>query len=135
MTQHRASESAETDQYEVAFRLREVVAHSQLGETVGTDGLARHRAVLACRDAIEGIFERLVDRRAPPPDGIARAAVLADQLEFGHTDAGTLLDLLWWVADALRLCPPHDWACPVVNKLEPELTTWTCRRCGALVNR
>jgi hypothetical protein len=30
------------------------------------------------------------------------------------------------------LCPPHDWRCPVIMKLDPEHVAWTCARCGAM---
>jgi hypothetical protein len=30
------------------------------------------------------------------------------------------------------LCRPHDWRCPVIMKLDPEHTGWTCARCGAI---
>ena len=29
-------------------------------------------------------------------------------------------------------CPPHDWRCPVVMKLDPEHVAWTCAGCGAI---
>jgi hypothetical protein len=31
-------------------------------------------------------------------------------------------------------CPPHDWGCPVILKLDPDHVAWTCGRCGALAN-
>lgn len=39
-------------------------------------------------------------------------------------------ELIWWVADGMQVCPPHEWGCPVITKLDPDHTTWTCRRCG-----
>jgi hypothetical protein len=29
-------------------------------------------------------------------------------------------------------CPPHDWRCPVIMKLDPDHVAWTCARCGAM---
>jgi hypothetical protein len=34
-------------------------------------------------------------------------------------------------AHALR-CPPHDWGCPVVMKVDPRSVAWTCASCGAI---
>ena len=43
-----------------------------------------------------------------------------------------LLDqTIWWIADAMQECPPHDWRCPVVSKLHPYELAWTCALCGA----
>jgi hypothetical protein len=44
----------------------------------------------------------------------------------------TFADAIWSIADGLGLCPPHDWDCPKVMKLDPDLVAWTCRRCGAV---
>ena len=33
---------------------------------------------------------------------------------------------------AKPLCPPHDWRCPVIMKLDPEHVAWTCAHCGAM---
>jgi len=30
------------------------------------------------------------------------------------------------------LCPPHEWRCPVIMKLDPDHVAWTCARCGAM---
>lgn len=30
------------------------------------------------------------------------------------------------------LCPPHNWRCPVIMKLDPDHVAWTCARCGAM---
>ena len=32
--------------------------------------------------------------------------------------------------EALSLCPPHRWGCPVIMKLDPEHVAWTCGWCG-----
>ncbi len=29
-------------------------------------------------------------------------------------------------------CPPHDWRCPVIMKLDPDHVAWTCAHCGAM---
>ena len=33
---------------------------------------------------------------------------------------------------AASLCPPHEWRCPVIMKLDPDHVAWTCARCGAM---
>lgn len=43
-----------------------------------------------------------------------------------------LAEMIWWVADGMRACPPHEWASPVHTKLEPDVTAWTCRICGSV---
>jgi hypothetical protein len=32
----------------------------------------------------------------------------------------------------VKPCPPHDWRCPVIMKLDPDHVAWTCARCGAM---
>jgi hypothetical protein len=66
--------------------------------------------------------------------GFSRAAALVTEAcgaSFDEADESDGLgELIWWVADGMQLCPPHEWGCPVISKLQPERTAWTCRRCG-----
>jgi hypothetical protein len=32
-----------------------------------------------------------------------------------------------------QYCPPHDWSCPVLMKLDPQSVAWTCKGCGAIL--
>ena len=92
-------------------------------------------AVARCREGLLGIAERL-DRPEPAnPCGVARVSVLLSDGAgplYCRADDRSLDDALWWIADGLQPCPPHDWDCPVIVKLDPDHVAWTCRRCGAI---
>ena len=121
----------------VARSLREVVkaAEEPRGAFLSAAVPVSRRAVVPWREGLVGLAERLEGPGAVNPCGVARALVLI-------TDGGGPLydprgarrmgDAVWWIADGLRPCPPHDWGCPVVMKLDPEHVAWTCGRCGAI---
>jgi hypothetical protein len=85
--------------------------------------------------ALEGLADRL-DQPAPiSAAAVARMlALLSDGSGplYSTRPTRTMSDFVWWIADGLVLCPPHQWRCPVVTKVEPHHVAWTCVRCGAL---
>lgn len=84
------------------------------------------------RQGLLGLAERLERPPVAPAGGILRAQALAEQLEEAAPERPPL-ELIWLVADALRICPPHAWGCPVVSKVQPERVAWTCRHCGEIL--
>jgi hypothetical protein len=92
-------------------------------------------AVERCREGLLGIAERLERPEPANPCGVARVSVLlgdgAGPL-YCRAGARSLDDAMWWIADGLQPCPPHEWDCPVIMKLDPDHVAWTCRRCGAI---
>jgi hypothetical protein len=95
----------------------------------------RHTALMPWREALLGLAERLEGPGPVNPRGVARLRVLlTDGLSPLYISyAGrTIGDAIWWVADGLAPCPPHDWGCPVIMKLQPDHVAWTCQRCGAI---
>ena len=129
----------------VAATTRRRLAHSLRGAVADADApyaVVFYSAVPVCRRAVApwregllGLADRLEHAETLNPCGVARVGVLL-------TDgAGPLYNpaaerridqMVWWVADGLQPCPPHAWASPLITKLDPEHTTWTCRRCGAI---
>jgi hypothetical protein len=94
----------------------------------------RAAAVLAIRDGFLGLAELLESPVAVNPRGVASLlALITDGSSPLFHDSGerSLADAFWEIADALQLCPPHDWRCPVIIKLDPDHVAWTCARCGA----
>lgn len=93
------------------------------------------RAVLPWREGLLGLAERLERPGPVNPCGVARTLVLITDGGgplYDPRGARELGDAVWSIADGLRPCPPHDWGCPVIMKLDPEHVCWTCRRCGAI---
>jgi hypothetical protein len=91
--------------------------------------------VLPWRQALLGLAERLERPEPVNPCGVARALiVLTDGAGplYVREAARSVGEAVWWIADGLDPCPPHDWGCPVIMKLDPEHVAWTCRRCGAI---
>jgi hypothetical protein len=94
-------------------------------------------AVRDSREALLGLAERLEDPSAVSPRGLARARLLLSEGTgpiFNPNAEVSLLSAIWHVADGLQLCPPHDWRCPVVTKLDPEHVAWTCAACGEVAS-
>jgi hypothetical protein len=126
-----------TRRRQLARSMRRLVAEAgrpapnALSSTVPVDRTAIDR----CREGLLGIAERLERSGPANPCGVARVAVLladgASPLYFPAAER-SLDDALWWIADGLQPCPPHEWDCPVIMKLDPEHVAWTCRRCGAI---
>jgi hypothetical protein len=95
----------------------------------------RRHSVEPWREGLLGLAERLEQPRPVNPCGVARALILltdgASPL-YNSRSAESMSDLLWWVVDGLQPCPPHEWSCPKVMKLDPEHVAWTCKRCGTI---
>jgi hypothetical protein len=94
----------------------------------------RRKAVIAWCEALLGIADRLESPAAVNPRGVARVlTLLTDGGGPLYTPAAecSLEQAVWWIADGLPQCPPHDWGCPVIMKLDPAHVAWTCARCGA----
>ena len=92
-------------------------------------------AVRHWREPLLGLAEQLDVRTQTSVAASARILVLlrdgTGPLYNGHAEH-SLSDSIWWIADAFRSCPPHDWRCPVVAKMDPTHAAWTCARCGAI---
>jgi hypothetical protein len=118
----------------VARSLREVVRAAERPALISS-AIPVSPAVIPWREAVLGLADRLERPEPVNPCGVARALVLLT------TGGGPLYDpsvaqsmgeMVWWIADGLALCPPHEWGCPVIMKLDPEHVAWTCGRCGAI---
>ena len=95
----------------------------------------RRAAVVASREGLLGLAERLEGPGPVNPCGVARASfLLTDRLGplYSCLSGMAVEDAVWWVADGFQLCPPHRWGCPVIMKLDPDHVAWTCGRCGAI---
>ena len=93
--------------------------------------------VIEWSEALLGLAERL-ERPAPMSAiAVARVSVLLRDGTgplYSRRSQRSLDEALWWIADGMReSCPPHDWDCPVIVKLDPGRVAWTCARCGAIV--
>jgi hypothetical protein len=88
------------------------------------------------REALLGLVERLEQPIPMNACGVARMLVLFTDGTgplFNPASKRSIGEANWWVADGLQLlCPPHDWRCPVMMKLDPDHVAWTCARCGAI---
>jgi hypothetical protein len=119
----------------VARSLREVVRAADRPAVISSAIPVSRVAVTRWREAVLGLAERLEGPEPVNPCGVARALVLLTSGSGALYDPGaasSMGEAVWWIADGLRLCPPHDWGCPVVMKVEPEHVAWTCARCGAI---
>ncbi|HME04073.1 MAG TPA: hypothetical protein VKG38_13710 [Solirubrobacteraceae bacterium] len=91
--------------------------------------------VVPRREALLGLAERLEQPVPTNPCGVARALVLltdgAGPL-YNRASERPIDEVIWWVADGLQSCPPHDWECPVIVKLDPDHVAWTCAHCGVI---
>ena len=111
-----------------------VAAAEHRGAALGF-GSVRREAVIANRQGLLGLAERLENADTVNPCGVARArALLTDRSGplYSSLSGASVKDALWWIGDALRLCPPHRWGCPVIMKIDPEHAAWTCGRCGTI---
>ena len=91
-------------------------------------------AVIPLREGLIGLAERLESTARVNPRGVARALDLVTDgtspLFTASREHDQLIEALWEIVDALNLCPPHAWSCPVIMKLDPEFVAWTCAHCG-----
>ena len=118
-----------------ARALRALVRRADRPQLLTSAVPVSRRAVLPSREGLLGLAERLERPDPVNPCGVARALVLLTDGNgplYDRGSAGSVSDAVWWIADGLRPCPPHDWDCPVVMKLDPEHVAWTCARCGAI---
>lgn len=122
---------------QLACSLRRLLADAEdpraalLGSSVPVLG----DVVMPWREALLGLAERLEQTEPVNPLGLARMrVVLTDGMGpfYNRASERSLGEMVWWIADGLQLCPPHDWRCPVVVKLDPCDVAWTCARCGAI---
>ncbi|MGA2321054.1 MAG: hypothetical protein ABSG95_09995 [Solirubrobacteraceae bacterium] len=122
---------------ELACSLRQIVAKAEnpraalLGSTVP---MVRE-VLIAWREALLGLAEWLEQPVPVNSLGVARVQVLVTDGTgplYNPASERSLDEAIWWVADGLQLCPPHDWRCPVIIKLDPDHVAWTCARCGAI---
>jgi hypothetical protein len=122
----------------VARSLRRVVVDAESPRVVlggSTVPLLRH-VIVPLREALLGLADRLEQPGPVNPCGVARAlVVLTDGTGplYHRTPQRSLADAIWWIAEGLQLCAPHDWRCPVIMKLDPDHVAWTCARCGTTV--
>ena len=86
------------------------------------------------RDAFLSLAERLEQPAAVSATGVARVLRLLTEGGgplYDPCSERLMGDVLCWVAEGFPECPPHDWRCPVIMKLDPAHVAWTCARCGA----
>jgi hypothetical protein len=123
---------------ELAGSLRRVVGESEHPRTVtlppSTVPVLR-TVVASWREGLLGLAERL-ERPGPIHRcGVARVlGLLADVSGplYSADAERSMEDWIWWIADGLQPCPPHDWRSPVITKIDPEHVAWTCAQCGAI---
>ena len=120
----------------VARSLRGVVAKAERAPGgLGSAAPVCRGAVLAWREGLLGLADRLEQPGALNPCGVARALVLLTDGTgplYNPAPESSLGELIWWVADGFAPCRSHAWGCPVIMKTDPEHVAWTCRRCGAI---
>jgi hypothetical protein len=120
----------------LACSLRKVVAEAERphGFVLSAVPVCRE-SVGPLREGLLGLADALEHSGRVNPCGVARTLVLltdgAGPL-FNATSARSISEMVWWIADGLQPCPPHDWGCPKVMKTDPEQVAWTCRSCGAI---
>jgi hypothetical protein len=121
--------------HELAISLRLIVAHAERPHAGLSCMHVEPEAVLSWREGLLGLAERLERPGTVNPCGVARAlALLIDPGGPLYSSARerSLGEMVWWVADGLRVCPPHRWGCPVVMELDPDHVAWTCGLCGVI---
>jgi hypothetical protein len=77
---------------------------------LGSAAPVRRRAVLAFKEGLLGLAERLEQPKAVNPTGVARVAVLlSDGLGplYSSRAEQSIGEAVWWIADGLQLPPPH----------------------------
>ena len=120
----------------VARSLRGVVAKAERAPGgLGSAAPVCRSAVVAWREGLLGLADRLEQPRPVNPCGVARALVVVTDGSgplYNPEPERPIEELIWWIADGFVLCPPHAWCCPVIMKTDPEHVAWTCRRCGAI---
>ena len=120
----------------VARSLRGVVAKAERAPGgLGSAAPVCRSAVLAWREGLLGLADRLEQPGPVNPCGVARALALVTDGTgplYNPAPERPIEELIWWVADGFAPCRSHAWGCPVIMKTDPEHVAWTCRRCGAI---
>jgi hypothetical protein len=122
---------------DLAGSLRQVVARAQTPRAVllGSTVPVVREVVMAWQEALLGLAEQLEQAVRLNPRGVARVHLLLTDGAGPLYNPGperSLGEAIWWIADGLQSCPPHDWGCPVIIKLDPDHVGWTCAHCGAI---
>jgi hypothetical protein len=95
----------------LARSLREVVSAAEQppGAARGATAPVHRQAVLAAREGLLGLADRLVQPVQLNPSGIARVSILlrdgAGPL-YSSMSEHSISEAIWWVADGLQLCLP-----------------------------
>jgi hypothetical protein len=134
----RARQLAHPDtRHVLACSLREVVAETEKPRAALLSSAVPvlRGVVTPWREALLGLADRLEQPVPLNACGVARVQALVTDGAgpvYNRTSERTMGEAIWWAADGLALCPPHDWSCPVIMKLDPDHVGWTCARCGAI---
>ena len=115
---------------ELARSLRRAVADVNDPTSRDKHSPVSSRLTAHCRCGLLGIADWLENAHEVSSLGLSRAGTLLAALAACGERPVVGVEMIWWVADAMQVCPPHEWACPMISKLDPERATWTCRRCG-----
>jgi len=133
----RADQLVELDERRrLAHSLRRALSHGdpRLRIPHAAIVLADREAVAGWEHGLLGIAERLERPEPVTATAVARVKVLLCDGTGPLYDSAaerSLGEMVWWIADALADgCPPHEWGCPVIMKLDPDHVAWTCSRCG-----
>ena len=121
--------------HQLALSLRRVVLDVEQPGVTLSRAPVRRDAVLAWREGLLGLAERLEGSAEVNPCGAARLRLLLTDGTgplYSALSGVSVGDAVWWIADGLRLCPPHRWGCPVIMELDPEQVAWTCGQCGLI---
>jgi hypothetical protein len=119
----------------LARSLRRVLVDADRGPRVSAAAPVRRSVLGEWGGALEGLADRLERPTPISATAVARMLTLLSDGSgplYSARSSRTMADYVWWIADGFVLCPPHQWRCPVVTKVEPHHVAWTCVRCGAL---
>lgn len=108
----RASQLAgASERRRLARSLRELVNRAERPGLLTSAVPVSRRAVIPWRESLLGLAERLEGRDPVNPCGVARGLVLLTDGGGPLYDRGaarSMNDAVWWIADGLAPCPPHD---------------------------
>lgn len=119
--------------HELGLALRRVVVDAERPGVFVNRAPVRRDAVLEWREGLLGVAERLEGPAELNACGVARVSLLITDGTgplYSSLSGASVGDAVWWIADGLRVCPPHRWGCPVIVKLDPDHVAWTSGRCG-----
>jgi len=95
--------------HELAIQIRTAVAAADYRGAALGFGSVRREAVIASREGLLGLAERLESAGPVNPCGVARArALLTDRSGplYSCLSGASVKEALCWIADGLRPCPP-----------------------------